>query len=67
MKSDAGGIPLEISPPLHILSLVGHKRRPSAYQKQIRFLTILFAVIMILILVGLILLLNRPVGGYFHH
>jgi hypothetical protein len=43
---------------------MGHKRKPSAYQKQVRFLAILAGVIMILVLVGVILLFNRPVGGY---
>jgi len=46
---------------------VGHKRKPSGHQKQIRFLTIVLGVILIFILVGLILLLNKPVGGYWHH
>ncbi|HUC84658.1 MAG TPA: hypothetical protein VL970_05645 [Candidatus Acidoferrales bacterium] len=41
-----------------------HKRRPTAYQKEIWFLTILLAVIMILAIVGVMLLLNRPPGGY---
>jgi hypothetical protein len=43
-----------------------HKRRPTDHQKQIRFLAILFALIMILVVVGTMLLLNRPMGGYFH-
>lgn len=44
--------------------MMGNKRRPTAHQKQIRFLAILFGVIMLLVVVGLMLLLNRPVGGY---
>lgn len=43
---------------------MGHKRKPTAYQKQIRLLMILAGVIMILLVVGIILLLNEPVGGY---
>jgi hypothetical protein len=43
---------------------MGNKRKPSAHQKQIRFLAILFGAIMVIIVVGLMLLLNRPVGGY---
>ena len=41
-----------------------HKRKPTAHQKQIRLLAILAGVIMILIVVGVILLFNQPVGGY---
>jgi hypothetical protein len=41
-----------------------HKRRPTAHQKQIRFLMIFFGAVMLLVLVGVMLLLNRPVGGY---
>jgi hypothetical protein len=41
---------------------MGNKRRPSAHQKQIRFLTILFGAIMIAIVVGLLVLFNRPPG-----
>ena len=43
---------------------MGHKRRPSAFQKQVRFFTILAFVLMILLVVGIMLLINRPVGGY---
>ena len=46
------------------MRFMAHKRRPTAHQKQIRFLAILFVIIMILAIVGLMLLLNRPVGGY---
>jgi hypothetical protein len=45
---------------------MSHKRRPTGHQKQIRFLAIFFGVVMILSVVGMILLLNRPVGGYWH-
>jgi len=41
-----------------------HKRRPTEHQKQIRLLMFLAGGILILMLVGVILLLNRPVGGY---
>ena len=44
--------------------MMGHKRRPTAHQKQIRFLAIVFAIIMVAFLVGMMLLFNRPVGGY---
>jgi hypothetical protein len=43
---------------------MGHKRKPTAYQKQIRFFAILVTVIMIIVVVGIILLFNQPVGGY---
>lgn len=29
-------------------------------------MTVFFAILMILVVVGLMLLLNRPVGGYIH-
>jgi hypothetical protein len=41
-----------------------HKRHPTAYQKQIRFIMVFFGIILVLLLVGVILLLNRPMGGY---
>jgi hypothetical protein len=41
----------------------GHKRRPSAHQKQIRFLTFSFGAIMIVVVVALLWLFNRPPGG----
>ena len=44
--------------------MMGHKRKPTAHQKQIRFLAVLFAIIMVAFLVGMMLLFNRPVGGY---
>jgi len=36
-----------------------HKRKPSAYQKQIRFLTILSVVAVVLVLLGVLWLINR--------
>jgi hypothetical protein len=42
---------------------MGNKRRPSAHQKQIRFLTVLFGTIMVLTVVVLLWLFNRPPGG----
>ena len=41
-----------------------HKRRSTAYQKQVRFISLMFLVILILAFVGVMLLLNRPPGGY---
>jgi hypothetical protein len=43
---------------------MGHKRRPTAHQRQIRFLMIFFGAIMVIAVVVMIVLLNRPVGGY---
>jgi hypothetical protein len=43
---------------------MGNKRRPSAHQKQIRFLTFLFGAILIAIVVAALLLFNRPPGGH---
>jgi len=43
---------------------MGFKRQPTPHQKQIRFFAILFTVIVILLATGLILMLNRPIGGY---
>jgi len=43
---------------------MAHKRRPTEHQKQIRFLGVLFGILMILVVVGVILLLNWPVGGW---
>jgi hypothetical protein len=37
---------------------MGHQRRPTAHQKQVRFLTVLFGAVMIAVAIGLILLLN---------
>jgi predicted lipid-binding transport protein (Tim44 family) len=38
---------------------VANKRKPSPHQKQMRFFTVLFGAIMIGLLIGLLLLLNR--------
>jgi len=43
---------------------MAHKRRPTAHQKQIRFIAILAIVVLMIAVVGVILLLNQPVGGY---
>ncbi len=43
---------------------MANKRQPSPHQKQMRFMTILFGALIILVLVVLMLVLNRPVGGY---
>jgi len=43
---------------------MGNKRKPTPHQKQIRFMMFFFGAIMIIVLVGVMLLLNRPVGGY---
>jgi hypothetical protein len=41
---------------------MGNKRRPSAHQKQIRFLTFFFGTVMVVVAVALILLFSRPPG-----
>jgi hypothetical protein len=51
---------------------MGRKRKPSAHQKQIRFIAFVFGMIMLLAVVGVLLMTSRPVGGYswqgfFHH
>jgi t-SNARE complex subunit (syntaxin) len=43
---------------------MGHKRKPTSHQKQIRFLAILFGAIMVVVVVVVLVLLNRPPGGY---
>lgn len=43
---------------------MGNKRKPTAHQKQVRFLTILFGAIMLIVVIGIMLILNRPPGGY---
>ena len=43
---------------------MGHKRKPTAHQKQIRFIAILACVVLMAVVVVLILFLNNPVGGY---
>jgi hypothetical protein len=45
---------------------MARKRSLTAHQKQIRFLAILFGVVMLIAVLGIILLVNRPVGGYGH-
>ena len=42
---------------------MGHKRKPTAHQRQIRFLAFLFGTIMVAVVVAVMLLLNRPPGG----
>jgi len=42
-------------------------RKPTAHQRQIRFLMYLFGTLMVAAVVGLIILLNRPVGGFHYH
>jgi hypothetical protein len=46
---------------------MGNKRRPSAHQRQIKFLTIFFGAVMIAVVVALLLLFNRPPGGGITH
>jgi hypothetical protein len=43
---------------------MGHRRKPTAHQKQVRFFMILIGSIMIIGVVVIIVALNRPVGGY---
>jgi membrane protein DedA with SNARE-associated domain len=38
---------------------MGHQRKPSAHQKQIRFFTILVGAILIALVAGLLWMLNR--------
>jgi len=45
---------------------MGKKRQASGHQKQILFLSLFFGALMIIAVVGLLLLINRPVGGYGH-
>jgi hypothetical protein len=42
-------------------------RKPTAHQRQMRFLLYFFGTLMILAVVGVIILLNRPVGGFHYH
>jgi len=42
---------------------MGHKRKPTAHQRQIRFFTIFFGAVMVLILVALLWLFNRSPGN----
>jgi predicted nucleic acid-binding Zn ribbon protein len=41
-----------------------HKRHPTAHQKQIRFILVFFSILLLLALVGVLLLLSRPMGGF---
>jgi hypothetical protein len=43
---------------------MGHKRKPTAHQKQVRFFLFFLGAVMIVVVVAMMLLLNRPVGGY---
>jgi hypothetical protein len=44
---------------------MGHKRRLSPHQKQIRFLTVLFGTILIGVVIALLVFFNRlPVAGH---
>ncbi|MGA2244486.1 MAG: hypothetical protein ABSH48_05760 [Verrucomicrobiota bacterium] len=43
---------------------MSHRRQPTAYQKQVRFILVFFGLLLVLAVVGIILLLSRPVGGY---
>jgi hypothetical protein len=46
--------------------LHGHKRKPSAHQKQIRFLTFFFGAIMIAVVIAILWLFNPPPGSSPH-
>jgi hypothetical protein len=39
---------------------MGHKRKPTPHQKQIRFFVFFFGALVILIAVGIIVLMNQP-------
>jgi hypothetical protein len=39
---------------------MGHKRKPSAHQQQIRFFLFLFGALAIIAAIGIIILVNRP-------
>ena len=43
---------------------MSYKRRPTAQEKQIKLIAILVGVLLLLAVVGVLLLLGRPVGGY---
>ena len=45
---------------------MGHKRKLTEHQKQIRFIMYLVGAVLVVTLVVMILVLNRPVGGYHH-
>ncbi len=42
---------------------MGHKRKPSFHQKQIRLLAFIFGTVMVALVVALLWLFNRPPGG----
>jgi hypothetical protein len=48
----------------HNHGFMGHKRKPTAHQKQIRVIAIFASVLLIAAVVGMILMMNQPVGGY---
>ena len=39
---------------------MGHKRNPTAHEKQVRFFLFLFGAIFVIVAVAFIVLLNRP-------
>jgi hypothetical protein len=39
---------------------MGHKRHPSAHQKQVRFFLFFFGALMVIAVVAIIVLINRP-------
>jgi hypothetical protein len=45
---------------------MGRKRSLTTYQKQNRFFLVFFGALMILAVIGVLILINRPVGGYGH-
>jgi hypothetical protein len=55
--------PLAILLVCNNLQGMGRKRKPTAHQKQIRFFTIFFGVVLVLILVALLWLFNRSPGN----
>jgi hypothetical protein len=55
--------PLAILLVCNNLQSMGHKRKPTAHQRQIRFFTIFFGAVMVLILVALLWLFNRSPGN----
>jgi hypothetical protein len=59
-----GKKPLAILRACHNLKSMGHKRRPTEHQRQIRFLAILFGAVMIIAVIAMMLWWSRPVGGY---
>jgi hypothetical protein len=41
-----------------------HKRHPTAHQKQIRFILVIFSVVLLLAMVGVLVLMSRPAIGF---